>query len=112
MNASTATAARNGDPTASMPKMISETPHKMDNVEACRTIPDEVCCAINTSSNRDERSILTHGLYPKELQERHHAACSCVSWPRNTPALCAVIVSPAFRRLMEMGASPDLRHWS
>ena len=33
MNALTATAARNGDPTASMPKMISETPHKMDNVE-------------------------------------------------------------------------------
>jgi len=50
MNALTATAARNGDPTASMPKMISETPHKMDNVEACRTIPDGVCCAINTSS--------------------------------------------------------------
>ena len=42
MNALTATAARNGDPTASMPKMISEMPHKMDNVEACRTIQTEL----------------------------------------------------------------------
>jgi hypothetical protein len=81
MNALTATAARNGDPTASMPKMISATPHKMDNVEACRTIPDGACRAINTSSKRDE-------------------------------LLSAVVVSPRFRRLMEMGASPDLRHWS
>ena len=58
MNALTATAARNGYPTASMPKMISATPHKMDNVEACRTMPAGVCCAIYTCSKRDERGIL------------------------------------------------------
>jgi hypothetical protein len=38
----TATAAINGDPTASMPKMMSGTPHRIDNVEACRTMSDGV----------------------------------------------------------------------
>jgi hypothetical protein len=45
-------------------------------------------------------SVPTHGVYLKEIQGRHRAA------------LCAVIVSPHFRSLMEMGASPDLHHWS
>src|SRR5437868_9247866 len=39
----TATAAMNGDPTARTPKMMSETPHRMDTVEAERTTPDGVC---------------------------------------------------------------------
>jgi hypothetical protein len=30
----TATAARNGEPTAAMPNTISKTPHTMENVEA------------------------------------------------------------------------------
>jgi hypothetical protein len=40
----------NGDPTARRPKMMSETPHRMDNVEAERTMPDGVCCGIDASS--------------------------------------------------------------
>jgi len=42
----TATAATSGDPTASMPRMISKTPHTIDHVEACRTTSDEFPCAI------------------------------------------------------------------
>src|ERR1700722_12108894 len=53
-----ATAATNGDPTASMPRMLSETPHRIDNVEACRTTPDGVCCAIETSSIKGRIGIL------------------------------------------------------
>jgi hypothetical protein len=34
MTTLTATAARNGEPIAIMPKTISKTPHTMDNVEA------------------------------------------------------------------------------
>jgi len=45
----TATAARNGQPIATMPKMISKTPHTIDNVEACRTMSAGLCCATETS---------------------------------------------------------------
>ena len=55
-----ATAAINGDPTASMPKMMSETPHRMDNVEAERTMSDGVCCAIEVSS---KGTSVTEGVY-------------------------------------------------
>jgi hypothetical protein len=41
-----------------MPRRISKTPHAIDHVEVDRTMPNELCCAINTSSKRDERSIL------------------------------------------------------
>src|SRR5882762_3629020 len=60
MNALTATAARMGDPTASMPKMTSKTPHTIDHVEAGRTMPDELCCAIETSSKGSSRSSSLH----------------------------------------------------
>ncbi len=33
----TATAARSGKPTATMPNTISKTPHKIETVEACFT---------------------------------------------------------------------------
>src|SRR5215470_14044792 len=46
----TATAARNGDPIASTPEIISKTPHRMDPVEACRTMAAAESCAIETSS--------------------------------------------------------------
>src|ERR1700693_3805236 len=67
----TATAAINGDPTASIPKMMSETPHRMDNVEAERTIPDGLCCAI-VASSKGRAEYLTEGVYLKEMQERYH----------------------------------------
>src|SRR5271165_817810 len=54
MTTFTATAATNGDPTASMPRTISKTPHTIDHVEACRTTSDELSCAIETSSKRTE----------------------------------------------------------
>jgi hypothetical protein len=57
MSALTARAARAGDPTANMPKIMSNTPHNIDNVEACRMMWDEVCCAIETSS-KDGQSVL------------------------------------------------------
>src|SRR5271157_3640224 len=49
MTTLTATAARNGEPTAIMPKTISKTPHTMDNVEACRTMSPGVFCAMEPS---------------------------------------------------------------
>src|SRR5260370_25276736 len=52
MTALTATAARNGEPIATMPKTISKTPHTMDNVEALRTMSTGVVCAIEASSKR------------------------------------------------------------
>src|SRR5579863_4533955 len=42
----TATAAIIGDVTAIAPSTINKTPHKSDQVEACRTTSDGVCCAI------------------------------------------------------------------
>src|SRR5579863_3903093 len=42
----TATAAIIGDVTAITPSTINKTPHKSDQVEACRTTSDVVCCAI------------------------------------------------------------------
>jgi hypothetical protein len=45
-----------------MPKRISETPHRMDNVEARRTIPDGVCCAIKTSSKGTSREFYARSL--------------------------------------------------
>src|ERR1700733_4400637 len=68
----TATAAINGDPTASMPRMMSEMPHRMDSVDAERTIPDGVCCAIEASLRGINR-FLTEGVYLKEMQERQRA---------------------------------------
>ena len=44
-------AARAGDPTASTPRTMSATPHKIDHVEACRTMSDGLCCVIEASSN-------------------------------------------------------------
>src|ERR1700729_421296 len=73
MTTLTATAAINGDPTASMPRMMSETPHRIDNVEACRTTPDG-CCAIETSLKKRTDRYLTEGVYLKEIQERYHGA--------------------------------------
>jgi hypothetical protein len=58
MTALTATAARTGDPTASMPSTMSKTPHKIDQVEACRTISDGVCCAIESLLKSDGESVL------------------------------------------------------
>src|ERR1700733_14425499 len=48
-SAFTATAARNGVPIATMPKTISKTPHKIETVEACRTISTGLFCAIKPS---------------------------------------------------------------
>ena len=45
----TATAARNGELIASMPNKISKTPHKMETVEAFRTIATGLFCAIEAS---------------------------------------------------------------
>src|ERR1700728_1671565 len=50
MTALTATAARNGEPTATTPKTISKTPHKIETVETFRTNPTGVFCAIEASS--------------------------------------------------------------
>src|SRR5215469_5618407 len=57
MNTLTARAARAGDPTANMPKTMSNTPHNIDHVEACRRMWDTVCCAIETPS-KDGQSVL------------------------------------------------------
>src|SRR5215471_3639982 len=58
MNTLPARAARAGDPTANMPKTMSNTPHNIDHVEACRRMWDTVCCAIETSS-KDGQSVLS-----------------------------------------------------
>src|SRR5207248_9509186 len=42
----TATAARNGELMANIPKMINKTPQTIDQFEACRTMPAGVCGAI------------------------------------------------------------------
>src|SRR5438132_2158225 len=57
MTTLTATAARNGEPTAKIPKTISKTPQRIDNVEACRTISTGLCSAMETSSRRTELSL-------------------------------------------------------
>jgi hypothetical protein len=49
-----------------MPKMMSETPHRIDNVEAERTMPDGVCCGIEASS-KGRAAYLTEGVYLKEI---------------------------------------------
>src|SRR5579864_7168668 len=56
----TATAAISGDPTASTPRATNKTPHTIDNVEACRTMSDGFCCAIEASST-DGRSLRQEG---------------------------------------------------
>src|SRR5205823_1593652 len=48
------TAARNGEPTAKIPKTISNTPQRIDNLEACRTISTGLCSAMETSSRRTD----------------------------------------------------------
>src|ERR1700733_12103652 len=45
----TAKAATNGEPTATMPKTISATPHKTETVEACRARSTGEFSAIQTS---------------------------------------------------------------
>src|SRR5258708_40128827 len=60
MTALTATAVRAGDPNASTPSTMSATPHKIDHVEACRTISDGLCCVIEASS-MDGQSVLLRG---------------------------------------------------
>ena len=45
----TATAARNGEPTAITPNTISNTPHKTETVEVLRTISTGLFCAIKAS---------------------------------------------------------------
>src|SRR5258708_34478395 len=62
MTALTATAVRAGDPNASTPSTMSATPHKIDHVEACRTISDGLCCVIEVSS-MDEQSVLLKGVF-------------------------------------------------
>src|SRR5215469_15713583 len=61
----TAIAATIGEPTASTPRQISNTPHKCDNVVACRTTPERFC-TIKTSSS-DGGSLLQKGpgIHPK-----------------------------------------------
>src|SRR5437660_1718080 len=53
----TATAATNGDATATMPRTISDTPHKIDRVEACRTNSAGVCNDIGTSLDQTFSSL-------------------------------------------------------
>ncbi len=55
-------AARAGEPTASTPRMMNATPHKIDHVEACRTISDGLCCVIEASS-MDGQSVLLRRNY-------------------------------------------------
>src|ERR1700687_2414076 len=45
----TATAARNGEAIATAPNTISKTPHKMETLEACRTISTALFSAIEAS---------------------------------------------------------------
>src|SRR5215510_11313966 len=47
----TATAATIGEPTASTPRQISNTPHTSDNVDACRTTPERFCTIKASSSD-------------------------------------------------------------
>src|SRR5215469_4081467 len=58
MTTLTATAATNGDPIASIPQMTSKTPHKIDNVEVCRTTFGPVLCTIESSSISKSRPIV------------------------------------------------------
>src|ERR1700683_2565893 len=63
----TATAGRNGEPTAIMPNTISKTPHKTETVEPLFTISTGVFCAIEASL------ISGHKRTPKSLEIEERA---------------------------------------
>src|ERR1700689_1517507 len=63
----TATAARNGEPTAILPNTLSKTPHKMETVEPLFTISTGVFCAIEASLNK------RHKRTPKSLEIEEQA---------------------------------------
>jgi hypothetical protein len=68
----------------------------MDNVEARRTMPDGVCHAIETSSNRDG-GYLTEGVYLKEIQERYYGLHDSILLTSRTPTSARLSNDPKFQ---------------
>src|SRR5215469_1016217 len=75
----TATAASIGEPTARTPRQISNTPHKSDNVDACRTTPERFCAIKASSSDGGESTPMGSGNHPLKAG---NARKKCFSSPR------------------------------